>query len=148
MQSLVSRITVTLDLLVCLVGPLVEMFDHWDDTIQTGNDTEYGLVALALCVGVAYSFARFIFRCSLRFLARNTLTSCVHKAFLSTPCSFVPLLFNPLSPATRHCVSKTLISDPKTRLGDESVFQLQRHGPSAKFVDVHLSALSTFMGMG
>jgi len=26
------------------------MFDHWDDTIQTGNDTEYGLVVLALCV--------------------------------------------------------------------------------------------------
>ncbi len=77
------------------------MFDQWDDTIQTGNDTEYGLVVLALCVGVAYSFAQFIFKCSLpRFLARNALTSRVHKAFLSTLCSFVPLLFNPLSPPT------------------------------------------------
>jgi len=37
--------------------------------MQTGNDTEYGLVVLALCVGVAYSFARFIFRsASLGFL--------------------------------------------------------------------------------
>jgi len=70
------------------------MFDQWDDTIQTGNDTEYGLVVLALCVGVAYSFAQFISKCSLpRFLARNALTSRVHKAFLSTPCSFVPLFF-------------------------------------------------------
>lgn len=86
-------------LLICLVCPMFEMFDHWDDTIQTGNDTEYGLVVLALCVGVAYSFARFIFRCSLlRLLARNAITSSVHKAFLSTPCSFDPLLFNPLSP--------------------------------------------------
>jgi hypothetical protein len=77
------------------------MFDQWDDTIQTGNDTEYGLVVLALCVGVAYSFAQFIFKCSLpRFLARNALTARVHKAFRSTPCSFVPLLFNPLSPPT------------------------------------------------
>ncbi len=81
--------------------PLLEMFDQWDDTIQTGNDTEYGLVVLALCVGVAYSFAHFIFKYSLRgFLAKNALTSRVHKAFRSTPCSFVPLLFNPLSPPT------------------------------------------------
>ena len=28
--------------------------------IQTGNDTEYGLVVLALCIGVGYSLARFI----------------------------------------------------------------------------------------
>ena len=41
------------------------MFDHWDHTIQTGNDTEYALVVLALCIGVAYSFARFIFKSPL-----------------------------------------------------------------------------------
>jgi hypothetical protein len=101
MQSRASRITVTIVLLICLVCPLLEMFDQWDDTIQTGNDTEYGLVVLALCVGVAYSFAQFIFKYSLRgFLAKNALTSRVHKSFRSTPCSFVPLLFNPLSPPT------------------------------------------------
>jgi hypothetical protein len=47
-------------LLTCLICPLLELFDSWDDTIQSGNDTEYALVILALCVGVAYSFARFI----------------------------------------------------------------------------------------
>ena len=30
--------------------------------MQTGNDTEYGLVVLALCIGAAYSLARFILR--------------------------------------------------------------------------------------
>lgn len=32
-----------------------------DHTIQTGNDTEYALVILAVCVGVAYTFARSVF---------------------------------------------------------------------------------------
>lgn len=60
------RIIVTLVLLICLVCPFVEMFDRWDHTIQTGNDTEYALVLLALCVGVGYSVTRFLFKASLR----------------------------------------------------------------------------------
>jgi hypothetical protein len=47
-------------LFICLVCPLVEMFDQWDHTMQTGNDIEYALVVLALCVGAAYTFARFV----------------------------------------------------------------------------------------
>jgi hypothetical protein len=51
---------VSLVLLICLICPLIEIFDSWDHTIQTGNDTEYALVILALCVGAAHSFARLI----------------------------------------------------------------------------------------
>jgi hypothetical protein len=36
------------------------MFDHWDHELQTGNDTEYALVLLALCIGAACSLARLI----------------------------------------------------------------------------------------
>ncbi len=60
MRSRASQITVALVLFTCLVCPVVEMFDQWDHTIQTGNDIEYALVILALCVGVAYTFARFV----------------------------------------------------------------------------------------
>jgi hypothetical protein len=60
MRSRASFVTVTLVLVACLACHLVEMFDRWDDTLQTGNDTEYALVVLALCVGVAYLIARFI----------------------------------------------------------------------------------------
>jgi hypothetical protein len=49
-------------LLICLVCPLLETFDSWDRTAQTGNDTEYTFVLLGLCVGVLYTFARFVFR--------------------------------------------------------------------------------------
>lgn len=60
MRSTLLRETAALVLLICLVCPLVEMFDHWDHTLQTGNDTEYSLVALALSIGVAYSLTRLV----------------------------------------------------------------------------------------
>jgi len=49
---------VTLLLTVCLVCPTLEVFDTWDPPIQTANDTEYGLVVAALCLGAAYLFVR------------------------------------------------------------------------------------------
>jgi len=91
--------TVTLVLLTCLVCPLVETFDSWDHRIQTGNETEYALVILALCVGVAYSFARFIFKSGLLgFVAKSIFASCTQKSFLSAPCSSTLLFFDATSP--------------------------------------------------
>src|SRR5258707_14937995 len=99
MRSRASRIAVTFVLLTCLVCPLVETFDNWDDTIQTGNDTEYGLVVLALCVGVAYSFARFISKSTLlAFIATDVFAPCLQKSFFSTPCRVTLLLFDATSP--------------------------------------------------
>jgi len=62
MRSRASQLTVALVLFTCFVSPVVEMFDQWDRTIQTGNDIEYALVVLALCVGLMYTFARFVSR--------------------------------------------------------------------------------------
>jgi hypothetical protein len=86
-------------LLTCLICPLLEMFDSWDDTTQTGNDTEYTLVILALCVGVGYSFARFISKSELfRILAKSVLVSFTKKSLFFAPCSFCLLLFDATSP--------------------------------------------------
>ena len=91
--------TLALALFICIVCPIVEMFDNWDHTIQTGNDTEYTLVVLALCVGVAYSFARFISKSTLlAFVAKSGFAPCLQKPFFSTPCSFTLLLFDATSP--------------------------------------------------
>ena len=54
MSTKFSRGVVTLVLAICIVCPVIEMFDHWDHTLQTGSDTEYAFVILGLCVGVAY----------------------------------------------------------------------------------------------
>jgi hypothetical protein len=41
-------------LLVCIGAPIAEMFDRWDDTPHTGNDTEANLVLVAVCVGTGF----------------------------------------------------------------------------------------------
>jgi predicted Kef-type K+ transport protein len=99
MRSWASRIIAALALLICLICPLVETFDYWDHTIQTGNDTEYTLVVLALCLGVAYSFARFIFKSALvGFVANSVFASCAQKSFFSATRCLTLLLFDATSP--------------------------------------------------
>ena len=70
------------------------MFDRWDKTLQTGTDTEYAFVVLALCVGVAYLFAQFIPKISLPGSAAEALSS---------------LSFRPIFPALRESYSAVLI---------------------------------------
>jgi hypothetical protein len=55
-----TQIVAVIALLVCFVCPILELFDCWDNTAQTGNDTEYTLVLVSLCVGAAYSIARLL----------------------------------------------------------------------------------------
>lgn len=94
-----SHVVATLVLLTCLVCPLAEMFDHWDHTLQTGNDTEYALVVLALCIGVAYSFARFIFKAALfGFVVKRVFASWVLSTLPSTPRCFILLFFDATGP--------------------------------------------------
>jgi hypothetical protein len=42
---------------ICVGGPIVEMFDRWDTTVQDGKDTEADAVIVALCVGIGLSLA-------------------------------------------------------------------------------------------
>ena len=99
MGSRASRIIATVILVTCLVCPVVEMFDNWDHTIQTGDDTEYALVVLVLCVGVAYSFARFNFKSALLgFVANSPFASCAQKSFFTGLSSFALPLFDVTSP--------------------------------------------------
>jgi hypothetical protein len=101
MRSRTSHVVGTLILSICLICPILEMFDNWDHTLQTGNDTEYTFVLLALCVGMAHSFARFIFKCSLLgSVARSVFTTGVQKLSLYTQCSFTSLIFDEISPPT------------------------------------------------
>jgi hypothetical protein len=53
-------VIVAIVLVICFVCPLVELFDGWDHTLQTGNDTEYTLVVLALCIGIVFALVRLI----------------------------------------------------------------------------------------
>jgi hypothetical protein len=98
MRSRTSLVIVTLVLFICLVCPLVEMFDNWDHTIQTGNDTEYALVILALCAGVAHSLARFILKLTpLGLISKSFLPSGANN-ILGLTRGFTSSFFDTASP--------------------------------------------------
>ena len=59
MRSRASSLVALCALAICLSCQVTEIFDQWDHTAQTGNDTEYTFVVIALCVGVAYSLKWF-----------------------------------------------------------------------------------------
>jgi hypothetical protein len=93
MRVRACRLIATVILVTCLVCPLVELFDNWDHTVQTGNDTEYALVVLALCVGVAYSFARFIFKPTLLVSCKEFIRFLRSKIFLFRAVQFHVIAF-------------------------------------------------------
>jgi hypothetical protein len=64
MRSRAATRIVTLVLAICLVCPVVDMFDYWDHAPQTGNDTEYTFMILGLCIGALYTFAHAVLRIS------------------------------------------------------------------------------------
>ena len=47
----------TFILTLCIWGHVSEIFDHWDNTLQTGNDVEYSTVMVALVAGAVIGFA-------------------------------------------------------------------------------------------
>ncbi len=79
-----ARVIIAIVLLTCVVCPVLELFDHWDHTFQTGNDTEYNFVVLGLCVGVAYAFARFVLGFPLLEFATSLVSNlCASKSLSS-----------------------------------------------------------------
>jgi hypothetical protein len=47
----------TLILTLCVWGHVSEIFDHWDNTFQTGYDIEYSTVIVVLVTGAVIAFA-------------------------------------------------------------------------------------------
>jgi hypothetical protein len=86
-------------LAICLVCPLVDMFDQWDHIFQSGHDSEYPLVILALCVGAAFVLGRLIVRLSpslatssVRYALQSSLSL---LSFLTRSTAFVPASGSP-----------------------------------------------------
>lgn len=100
MKSRTSFIAVALILATCLGCPLVEMFDRWDKTLQTGTDTEYVFVVLALCVGVAYVFARLVPKISLLASAAEALSNMSARPIFPALKESYSTVLIPVSPPT------------------------------------------------
>ena len=66
--------------------PVLQMFDRWDHELQTGHDTEFIFMLLALCVAAAFLLAREIV-CIGKVLPARTI---------GTVCSFIRALVESL----------------------------------------------------
>jgi hypothetical protein len=97
MRRRIIRVFVVAVLMVCVCAHISELFDTWDHTLQTGNEIESTLVAVALCIGACVVlvsvFLRFL--CSLlfgsgpAFAFRPLLASCT-RVTVSVPFSASP----------------------------------------------------------
>lgn len=63
------RFAVAAIVAICIGGPIVEMFDQWDHTLQDGNDTEANVVIAALCIGVAVAIGTIAIVARIRALS-------------------------------------------------------------------------------
>ena len=80
-------------LAICVLGPLVDMFDEWDHALETGSDSEYPLVILALCVGLVLALGQLIPALSMDLQAssiRYVLQSVVASSPFSIPSTAFP----------------------------------------------------------
>jgi hypothetical protein len=85
-------------LAVCIICQVTEMFDQWDHTLQTGNDTEYTFVVLALCAGVAYSLKWFMTGITLPASPSKTISYSRYNLCFSTFTNCFSSFVIPLSP--------------------------------------------------
>lgn len=104
MRQTVTLPVVVFVLAVCLVCPVMEMFDQWDHTPQTGNDTESALVVVALCLG-----ATFLLSCVILEILRSSA-----RGGIGCPSCF--LRASALLPVAPDSVFPISISPPLTNL--------------------------------
>ena len=62
MRGRITYVIALLVVIVCLFAHVSELFDTWDNTQQAGNDTEFTLAVVALCVGASVVFVRLLSR--------------------------------------------------------------------------------------
>jgi hypothetical protein len=79
----VRRFAVAAILAICIGGPVVEMFDQWDHTLQDGNDTEANVVVAALCLGVAMAIGTIVVVGRIRAVASSSRLYAVAPRFIS-----------------------------------------------------------------
>src|SRR5262249_38802822 len=71
-EIVVRRLVIAAILAVSLGAPIAELFDSWDQTLQTGSDTEANVAVVALCMGVAFAIGTIVVINRIRALASSS----------------------------------------------------------------------------
>lgn len=66
------RLFVAAIIAISLGAPIVELFDRWDQTLQSGTDTEANVVVVALCIGVAFAVGTIVVANRIRALSSTS----------------------------------------------------------------------------
>ena len=74
---MVRRLAIAVILAVSLGAPIAELFDSWDQTLQTGSDTEANAAVVALCVGIAFAIGTIVVVSRIRAVASASATRVV-----------------------------------------------------------------------
>lgn len=66
------RIFISAIIAISLGAPIVELFDGWDQSLQTGTDTEANVAVVALCIGVAFAIGTIVIAGRIRALSSTS----------------------------------------------------------------------------
>ncbi len=94
MRRAIIHIMIIAILAVLVWGYVGEVFDQWDQTIQTGNDLEFSLVLVALSLGaVLVTFKLLAIRFFVVFATGQASRPACRSVFIA-PASFASVLIN------------------------------------------------------
>src|SRR5436190_9581262 len=60
LRSVARRLAIAAILAISLGAPVAELFDSWDQGLQSGSDTEANVAVVALCAGVAFAIGTIV----------------------------------------------------------------------------------------
>jgi hypothetical protein len=100
MRTRLVQLALVLLLVVYLCAPLFESVDHWDHFPQSGHDIVLTVLGVALCLGIALTLMRTVFR-----VIATKLATCGLLVAASTGTDIT--IFLPAVPAS-------LVSSPPT----------------------------------
>ena len=67
--SVARRLFIAAIIAISLGAPIVELFDSWDQSLQSGTDTEANVAVVALCIGVAFAIGTIVIAGRIRALS-------------------------------------------------------------------------------
>src|SRR5262245_52894723 len=79
LRTVVRRLIIVAILAIGLGAPIAELFDHWDQRLPVGSDTETNFAVVALCIAVAFAVGTIVVVNRIRALA-----SARSKGFVET----------------------------------------------------------------
>ena len=68
-ETVSRRLVIAAVIAITLGAPIAELFDNWDETLQSGSDTEANVAVVALCIGVAFAIGTIVTVNRIRALA-------------------------------------------------------------------------------